>query len=102
MATALDRALAAEFDRVTDLIAIRHHDAMYGRPPEVTMYFVFTYQYGIEAELFHTQEAADAEAIRLKHLSAYRQLNIHVGRIIYDMLALEPERNHRLVVHHAS
>lgn len=98
MNTAFDRTVIAELRYITG----RWARSLYSFSPEVTMYFVFTYQYGIEAELFHTQEAADAEAIRLKHLSAYRQLNIHVGRIIYDMLALEPERNHQLVVHHAS
>jgi hypothetical protein len=102
MATALDRAVARELDRIAEVIATRHHRALFGPRPGVPMFFVFTHQYGIEAELFHTQEAADAEAIRLKHLSAYRQLNIHVGRIIYDISALEPERNHQLVVHHAS
>lgn len=98
MATALDRAVARELD----YIAGRWARSLYSFSPEVTMYFVFTHQYGIEPELFHTQEAADAEVIRLKHLRLYRQLNIHVGRIIYDISALEPERNHQLVVHHAS
>lgn len=81
MATALDRALAAEFDRVTDLIAIRHHDAMYGRPPEITMYFIFTHEHGIEPEMFHHRSSAEAEVLRLRHLAAYRDLEIGIGAL---------------------
>ena len=94
MATALDRAIAAELRYITG----RWERSLYSFSPEVTMYFVFTHQYGIEAELFHTQEAADAEVIRLKHLSAYRHLNVNVGSLVYDATALQSERSHRLEV----
>ena len=62
------------------------------------MFFVFTYQHGLEHELFTTRDNAELEVARLRHLMAYRNLDIHIGFLSYHGTSLRPNSDHRIEV----